>query len=82
MARLKVNGKTGVRLLDFRTAHKNVLLMAKWKVVIRMHKHIVYNMSESNYVISSYEGSKILLKRNKYKSDLNPNSEKYEGVKY
>ena len=56
--RLKVNGKTGVRFrtfLDFRIAHKNVLLRAEWEVVIQ-----VYNMSESTYTISSYEGCKIL----------------------
>ena len=40
-ARLKVNGKIGVRFLDFRTALKNVLLMAKWNVVIRVHNTYV-----------------------------------------
>ena len=42
--RITANGetteKTEVRFLVFRTAHKNVLLRAKWKVVIRVHRHI------------------------------------------
>ena len=42
-------------------------------------------MSESTYVISSYERykySEVTMKRKMLKSDINPNSEKYEGVKY
>ena len=43
---------------------------------------MLYNMSESMYVIYSYEGCKIYRGEYEERTDLNHNSEKYEGVKY